>query len=75
MSKVVQSSTPSCTANVFVHYEDEENINRFVMAHLLLSSADVLGAWFKSLKDFDWLKGWIETNKMTFNRGEDKSCL
>lgn len=43
------------------------------MAHWLLSKADVLDARFKSLKDFDWLTGWTETNKMTFNR--DKANL
>lgn len=41
------------------------------MAHWLLSTADVLDARFKTLKDFDWLTGWTETNKMTFNRDKD----
>lgn len=41
------------------------------MAHWLLSKADVLDARFKTLKDFDWLTGWTETNKMTFNRDKD----
>lgn len=38
-------------------------------------NADVLDARYKSLKDFGWLKGWLETNKMTFYRGKDKSRL
>ena len=54
---------------------DEGDAKAFVMAHWLLSQADGLDARFKSLKDFDWLTGWIETNKMTFNGGKDKSCL
>ena len=64
-----------CAAHAFIDYEDEGDFNVFTMHAHCCPNADVLDASWKSLKDFGWLKGWLETNKMTFYRGKDKSCL